>query len=149
MCELNQERRDWGRGPGQTKNIVFYRSPARFYRILPLPRAILLNFTAPQCDFTEFYRSSKRFYRILSLPRTILLNFTAPQSEFTEFYRSSERFYRILPLPNAILPNFTVPQNDFGPISKFRSSLRFENLSQASTENLLHIKNAWNRTMRR
>ena len=40
----------------------FYRSPVRFYRILPLssallllPNAILPNFTAPQRDFTEFY----------------------------------------------------------------------------------------------
>ena len=141
ICELNQERRDWGRGPGQPK----------CYRLLPLPSAFLPNFTAPQSDFTEFYRSPDDQNRSVQLPSAILLSFTAPQHDFTEFYRSNARFYRILPLPRAILPNFTVPQNDFGPISKFRSSLRFENLSQTSnvTENLLHIKNAWNRTRRR
>ena len=47
----------------------FYRSPERFYRILPLPSAILPNFTAPQ------------------------RNFTAPQRDFTELYRSSKRFW--------------------------------------------------------
>ena len=63
-------------GRGLPKIVSSFAAPQRvFYRTLPLPRTILLNFTATQSDFTEFYRSPTRFYRTLPFLKTILARF--------------------------------------------------------------------------